>query len=167
MRALIYLVLMYLAAYLSACGGPGPAPAMAVDVSCQLRATTLQLEVGASPEPDHLAYCNALAALILGPYYDAYQEWRPTDMTRHVVRVRVAGDLRDTNPKLAAIDFRIGGETYDDAIDLAFGNWKSLAHEMNHVARGSGHGGWCVDFGPWAWETLQDDERSYLHCDNY
>jgi len=62
------------------------------------------------------------------------------------------------------VDYSVAGHTYSDAIDLAAHENTSLPHELNHVRRGSGHGGWCADFEPWSEQVLGIDQREYLGC---
>ena len=54
------------------------------------------------------------------------------------------------------------------AFSMAGQPWTILPHELRHVQLGGSsgdHHGWCLDYYPWARDTLGIDESAYLGCE--
>ncbi|HZX43371.1 MAG TPA: hypothetical protein VFE93_16140 [Myxococcaceae bacterium] len=137
---------------------------MPIAVACSSGDLTLEIETGSdvlqtmSTERECcLSQLDSLSFL-RGLYETRFGH---LDLRGWLVRIRATDDLRNTG---LDVDYSVAGHTYSDAIDLAAHENTSLPHELNHVRRGSGHGGWCADFEPWSEQVLGIDQREYLGC---
>ena len=160
-----------------------PAPAMTVGVTCQHGDLTLQLEQGyPGTGADGLATADDCQRALdaLDGYRAEYEaRFGVQDLGNRPVRLRTATDLTMTTDalnKYASLNdcylsgsppgqcSIISGNTYADSIDLARNNLLSFPHELNHVRRGLGHSGWCIDYNPWSISVLGWDQSGYLGC---
>jgi hypothetical protein len=140
--------------------GMGFSPGMDIGAACGKDDLQLKIEVGhPQANPDG---CQAVLSTLVA-YREEYEaRFGHQDLSDRWVRLRNADDLREVDS--LHVDFGVGGETYLDAIDLAKDCLECFPHEMNHVRRGSGHGGWCIDYNPWSIEVLGWDQSAYLGC---
>ena len=150
------LVVLALGFLLTGCGFKD-APPMVPESTCALADLTVEIEAGADT-----ASCDYVARVLTG-YRELYERrFGHVDMSDRPVRMRATNDLRTVG---VSADFKVGGETYTDAIDLVAYGYIALPHEMHHVQNGPGHGGWCDDFAPWSKVVLGWNQDAYLGCD--
>jgi hypothetical protein len=130
------------------------APPMKVGERCRSGDLTVEMELGST-----ISCSDALARSVeFRAEYAA--RFGGHDLTGIPVRYRTSEHLDVPGYE----GWNITGCTYDDAIDLANGHFEGLPHELNHVRKGPGHAGWCVDYEPWSEAVLGIDQRSYLGC---